>query len=97
MSKILLFVFIISQLLIFIVLPKDNGIFCRHCTLMVLLISFVIKVISELSGIKYNVLFPAYGNLGSVLSAQGRTVEAEIAFQRALKHRPNMADVHYNL
>ncbi|XP_061729922.1 protein O-mannosyl-transferase TMTC2 [Cydia pomonella] len=39
----------------------------------------------------------AYGNLGSVLSAQGRVAEAEIAFERALKHRPNMADVHYNL
>ncbi|KAJ2950083.1 hypothetical protein O0L34_g11424 [Tuta absoluta] len=39
----------------------------------------------------------AYGNLGSVLTAQGRTAEAEVAFERALKHRPNMADVHYNL
>ncbi|KAG7306039.1 hypothetical protein JYU34_008611 [Plutella xylostella] len=39
----------------------------------------------------------AYGNLGSVLSAQGRTAEAEAAFRRALAHRPNMADVHYNL
>lgn len=93
----MLFVFIISELLIFIVWPKDTGIFCRDGIQMVLLISFMIKVVSELSEIKYNVLFPAYGNLGSVLSAQGRTVEAEIAFQRALKHRPNMADVHYNL
>lgn len=39
----------------------------------------------------------AYGNLGSILSAQGRIAEAETAFQRALLHRPNMADVHYNL
>ncbi|XP_058804463.1 protein O-mannosyl-transferase TMTC1-like [Phymastichus coffea] len=39
----------------------------------------------------------AYGNLGSVLSAQGRTDEAELAFIEALRHRPNMADVHYNL
>ncbi|XP_026752194.2 protein O-mannosyl-transferase TMTC2 [Galleria mellonella] len=39
----------------------------------------------------------AYGNLGSVLTAQGRTAEAEVAFEKALKHRPNMADVHYNL
>ncbi|XP_045515739.1 protein O-mannosyl-transferase TMTC1-like [Pieris brassicae] len=39
----------------------------------------------------------AYGNLGSVLSTQGRVVEAEAAFERALKYRPNMADVHYNL
>ncbi|XP_051170754.1 protein O-mannosyl-transferase TMTC2 [Leptopilina boulardi] len=39
----------------------------------------------------------AYGNLGSVLSAQGRVAEAEEAFVQALRHRPNMADVHYNL
>ncbi|XP_046472791.1 protein O-mannosyl-transferase Tmtc2 [Neodiprion pinetum] len=39
----------------------------------------------------------AYGNLGSVLSAQGRTTEAEEAFTQALRYRPNMADVHYNL
>ncbi|XP_045768202.1 protein O-mannosyl-transferase TMTC2-like isoform X1 [Maniola jurtina] len=39
----------------------------------------------------------AYGNLGSVLTTQGRLPEAEIAFERALKYRPNMADVHYNL
>ncbi|CAH1103681.1 unnamed protein product [Psylliodes chrysocephalus] len=39
----------------------------------------------------------AYGNLGSVLSSQGRVDEAEIAFRKALQFRPNMADVHYNL
>ncbi|XP_014271952.1 protein O-mannosyl-transferase TMTC2 [Halyomorpha halys] len=39
----------------------------------------------------------AYGNLGSVLSSQGRTKEAETAFRIALSFRPNMADVHYNL
>ncbi|XP_012271235.1 transmembrane and TPR repeat-containing protein CG4341 isoform X2 [Orussus abietinus] len=39
----------------------------------------------------------AFGNLGSVLSAQGRVDEAEEAFVQALRHRPNMADVHYNL
>ncbi|GBP83343.1 Transmembrane and TPR repeat-containing protein CG4341 [Eumeta japonica] len=38
----------------------------------------------------------AYGNLGSVLRAQGRSLEAEAAFQRALHYRPNMAEVHYN-
>ncbi|KAJ8974815.1 hypothetical protein NQ317_010392 [Molorchus minor] len=38
-----------------------------------------------------------YGNLGSVLSSQGRVEEAEWAFRRALHFRPNMADVHYNL
>jgi Flp pilus assembly protein TadD len=42
-------------------------------------------------------LFPAYGNLGSVLSEQGRVTEAEEAFVQALRYRPNMADVHYNL
>ncbi|KAG8245340.1 Protein O-mannosyl-transferase tmtc2 [Homalodisca vitripennis] len=39
----------------------------------------------------------AYGNLGSVLSSQGRMDEAERAYNLALKYRPNMADVHYNL
>ncbi|RZC39615.1 DUF1736, and/or TPR 11 domain containing protein, partial [Asbolus verrucosus] len=39
----------------------------------------------------------AYGNLGSVLSSQGRMAEAEWAFRKALQFRPNMADVHYNL
>ncbi|XP_057663006.1 protein O-mannosyl-transferase TMTC2-like [Diorhabda carinulata] len=39
----------------------------------------------------------AYGNLGSVLSSQGRVDEAEMAFRKALHYRPNMADVHYNL
>ncbi|XP_075225755.1 transmembrane O-mannosyltransferase targeting cadherins 2 [Lycorma delicatula] len=39
----------------------------------------------------------AWGNLGSVLSGQGRMQEAEDAFRTALKYRANMADVHYNL
>ncbi|EAA14710.5 AGAP009112-PA, partial [Anopheles gambiae str. PEST] len=39
----------------------------------------------------------ALGNLGSVLSAQGRYQEAKEALKAALNHRPNMADVHYNL
>ncbi|XP_050524202.1 protein O-mannosyl-transferase TMTC2-like isoform X2 [Daktulosphaira vitifoliae] len=39
----------------------------------------------------------AYGNLGSILSSQGRLNEAETALRTALKYRPNMADVHYNL
>ncbi|XP_049768034.1 protein O-mannosyl-transferase TMTC2-like [Schistocerca cancellata] len=39
----------------------------------------------------------AYGNLGCVLSSAGRLEEAEWALRQALKHRPNMADVHYNL
>ncbi|CAH2005183.1 unnamed protein product [Acanthoscelides obtectus] len=39
----------------------------------------------------------AYGNLGSILSSQGRADEAERAFRMALDFRPNMADVHYNL
>lgn len=44
-----------------------------------------------------NSVFPAYGNLGSVLSSAGRLQEAEQALRLALQHRPNMADVHYNL
>ncbi|XP_069690300.1 protein O-mannosyl-transferase Tmtc2 [Periplaneta americana] len=39
----------------------------------------------------------SYGNLGSVLSSQGRVEEAEWAYRMALKYRSNMADVHYNL
>ncbi|XP_040569005.1 protein O-mannosyl-transferase TMTC2 [Lepeophtheirus salmonis] len=39
----------------------------------------------------------AFGNLANVLSRKGRNSEAEHAFKMALKHRPNMADVHYNL
>lgn len=40
---------------------------------------------------------PAYGNLGSVLSAANKFPEAEQAYRMALRHRPNMAEVHYNL
>lgn len=43
------------------------------------------------------VLSTAYGNLGSILSGQGRVAEAEWAYRKALDHRANMADVHYNL
>lgn len=39
----------------------------------------------------------ALGNLGSVLSSQGRFDEAEEALLAALKFRRNMADAHYNL
>ncbi|XP_021933145.1 transmembrane and TPR repeat-containing protein 2-like [Zootermopsis nevadensis] len=39
----------------------------------------------------------SYGNLGSVLSSQGRVEEAEWAYRMALKWRINMAEVHYNL
>ncbi|XP_017486298.1 PREDICTED: transmembrane and TPR repeat-containing protein 2-like, partial [Rhagoletis zephyria] len=39
----------------------------------------------------------ALGNLGNILKAQGRIEEAEAAYRAALRHRPNMADVHYNL
>ncbi|XP_050298549.1 protein O-mannosyl-transferase TMTC2-like [Anthonomus grandis grandis] len=39
----------------------------------------------------------AYGNLGSILNSHGRVAEAKAAFRKALKYRPNMADVHYNL
>nr|CAD7201361.1 unnamed protein product [Timema douglasi] len=39
----------------------------------------------------------AYGNLGNILSVQGRYTEAEMYYRGALTFRPNMADVHYNL
>ncbi|XP_033172998.1 protein O-mannosyl-transferase TMTC1 [Drosophila mauritiana] len=39
----------------------------------------------------------ALGNLGSVLSAQGRYEEAELALRMAIGHRPTMADAHFNL
>jgi len=39
----------------------------------------------------------AYGNLGNILSAQGRKDVAEKSYRRALSFRPTMADVHYNL
>ncbi|XP_067622671.1 protein O-mannosyl-transferase Tmtc2 isoform X2 [Eurosta solidaginis] len=39
----------------------------------------------------------ALGNLGSVLSSQGRYAEAQEALKEAIKYRPNMADVHFNL
>jgi Tfp pilus assembly protein PilF len=38
----------------------------------------------------------AWGNLGNTLTNNGRHEEAEIAYQNAIKHRPNMADAHYN-
>lgn len=41
--------------------------------------------------------FAALGNLGSVLSSHGRYDDAKAALQLALRYRPNMADVHYNL
>lgn len=50
-----------------------------------------------LTNTNWTILFAAYGNLGSILNSKGRIEEAEEAFRRALKHRPNMADVHYNL
>lgn len=55
-------------------------------------------ILSMYLKIHYNILlFAALGNLGSVLSSQGRYSEAKEALQLALEHRPNMADVHYNL
>jgi len=39
----------------------------------------------------------AWGNLANVLNADGRSMEAEHAYKAALRHRSNMADVHYNL
>ncbi|KAF7492419.1 Protein O-mannosyl-transferase TMTC2 [Sarcoptes scabiei] len=39
----------------------------------------------------------AYGNLGNILSSQGKKEEAEEFYRKALSFRFNMADVHYNL
>ena len=39
----------------------------------------------------------ALGNLASILSLNGFKQEAEQTYRKALKYRPNMADVHYNL
>ena len=42
-------------------------------------------------------LLSALGNLGNVLTQNGRLTEAENAFKKALEYRSNMADTHYNL
>ncbi|CAL8123281.1 unnamed protein product [Orchesella dallaii] len=39
----------------------------------------------------------SWGNLGIVLSNQGKLKEAEQAYRKALHFRSNLADVHYNL
>ncbi|OQV17636.1 Transmembrane and TPR repeat-containing protein 2 [Hypsibius exemplaris] len=39
----------------------------------------------------------SWSNLGNIWSQRGRLKESEVAYIKALKHRPNMADAHYNL
>ncbi|XP_032309187.1 protein O-mannosyl-transferase TMTC1 isoform X2 [Drosophila ananassae] len=39
----------------------------------------------------------ALGNLGSILSAQGKYDEAKLALTMAIEFRPSMADAHFNL
>ena len=39
----------------------------------------------------------SFSNLGNILYAKGRVEEAEVCFKEAIRHRPNMADTHYNL
>lgn len=39
----------------------------------------------------------AYGNLANILSSRNMKELAEVAYKKALFHRPNMADAHYNL
>ena len=40
----------------------------------------------------------SWSNYGNVLNSRGlHTPAAELAFKEALRHRPNMADTHYNL
>ena len=41
--------------------------------------------------------FSAWGNLANILNGKGKAQEAEDAYKNALRHRANMADVHYNL
>jgi len=60
----------------------------------ILLVS-IRKTFVYLSG--YVVCYSALGNLANVLKAQGKLFEAEKAYKKALTHRSNMADVHYNL
>ena len=59
--------------------------------------SDLLKVCNDIFDFNTIFLFAALGNLGSVLSSQGRFEEAEEALLGALRHRANMADVHYNL
>lgn len=47
--------------------------------------------------IQFHIPFAALGNLGSVLSSQARYEEAKQVLQEAIRYRPNMADVHFNL
>ena len=39
----------------------------------------------------------AYVNLAAILARQNREAEAEYAYRKALIHRPNMAETHFNL
>ena len=39
----------------------------------------------------------SFSNLGNILFAKGNVEDAEICFKEAVRHRPNMADTHYNL
>ena len=39
----------------------------------------------------------SFSNLGNILYAKGRVNQAEVCFKEAIRHRPNMADTHYNL
>ncbi|XP_002066586.2 protein O-mannosyl-transferase TMTC1 isoform X1 [Drosophila willistoni] len=39
----------------------------------------------------------ALGNLGSILSSQGRYDEAKLVLEAAIRHRSTMADAHFNL
>lgn len=60
-------------------------------------VNFVVEIFLTLIKLCILLFSIAYGNLGSILSSQGRFAEAEEAFIQALRYRPNMADVHYNL
>lgn len=77
------------------------------CATTILLLSYGLKTVQRnnewrdeeslyRSGLSINPA-KALGNLGNVLTQKGRLAEAEASFNKAIQHRPNMADVHYNL
>lgn len=62
-----------------------------------IIINSILSSSSAVKNFPFFFYFTALGNLGSVLSSQGRFDEAEEALLAALKFRRNMADAHYNL
>lgn len=74
--------------------PSDGVIVPSSSSSSALIISNNIDVIICSS---FFFVLAAYGNLAAILARQERHVEAEFAYKQALAHRPNMAEVHFNL